>query len=254
MKNFYISMDVEPDLHSEKYEFLKVLPKFLRLLKKYNIKATFFVTCDCIKKNPKLFIEIKKQGHELALHSYNHKRFDNRSFKEKEEDIKKSIVCFKKYLNITPLGFRAPQHSIDAETLDILRDHNFKYDSSIIPWNLYHMIVFWKIKLNYSHNFTHMRPYVKRGIFEIPISSFLLPFPALTLRLLPKKFLKIYLYLISLYKQPVFFMHSWDIIKISDSRLYNLCPLEQFLERLEFSFSYLSKKSKSDLIENLKIV
>ena len=140
-KQISISIDIEPDIHTDKYSSLKALPEFLKILNKYNVKATFFTTCDCLEKEPLIFKKIKKHGHEISLHGYEHKRFDVLSVKNKEIQIKKSIACFKKHLSISPKGFRAPQHSIDDETLDILKKYKFKYDSSLIPWNLYHISI-----------------------------------------------------------------------------------------------------------------
>lgn len=250
MKNFHITIDVEPDLHTKEYSSLQEIHLFLDLLKKYNIKSTFFVTCDCIKKNPKIFQEIKKQGHELALHGFEHRRFDNLAFDEKKSDIENSIKCFKKYLKLKPVGFRAPQHSIDSDTLDLLKQNDFRYDSSIIPWNIYHLIVFWKIKINFFHNFESMKPHKKNNLLEIPISSFLLPFSSISLRILPKLLLKVFFYFLSLYKNPVFFMHSWDLIEIPESKIYRLCPKSEYLKRFELLLDYFSKNAESETLEN----
>jgi peptidoglycan/xylan/chitin deacetylase (PgdA/CDA1 family) len=74
-----------------------------------------------------------------------------------KEDIMLTIKCFKKYLQIFPNGFRAPQHSIDEQGIDVLRENGFIYDSSIIPWNFYHLFLFWKIKVKFKHHFSKMK-------------------------------------------------------------------------------------------------
>jgi len=95
-------------LHTGKYNgIINGLKKLEEILNRKKIRATFFVTCDCIQKYPK----------------------------------------------ISPKGFRAPQHSIDDETLNLLEKYNFKYDSSYSPWNFFHMILSRK-KVKFSHNFT----------------------------------------------------------------------------------------------------
>ena len=47
-------------------------PLILSILKKKKIKATFFLIGKEIERFPKLFVEIKKQGHTVANHSYSH--------------------------------------------------------------------------------------------------------------------------------------------------------------------------------------
>jgi hypothetical protein len=161
------------------------------------------------------------------------------------------MACFNKNLKLKPVGFRAPQHSIDNEMLGVLEKNEFEYDSSIIPWNFYHLLFFWKIKIKFSHNFSRMSTHKINNLFEIPISSFILPFSSVTLRILPKFLLKPYFYLILLYKKPVFLMHSWDLIEIPESKLYNLCPKNKFLDKLEFMLNFFSKKRKFIAIKEI---
>lgn len=251
MKKIYISIDVEPDLHTNKYNSIKALPKFLLLLKKYDAKATFFTTCDCLMKYPVIFKKIKLEGHEISLHGYRHIRFDNLSLEEKKEHIKKSLECFNKYLNLKPKGFRAPQHAINNETINLLKKNDFKYDSSISPWNFYHIIFFWKIYVKPSHNFTSMRVHKINGLLEIPLSSFILPFSSLTLRIMPKFLLSLYLSMISFFKNPIFLMHSWDLIENPESRAYVLCPLKNFLVKFEHMLKFFYKKRKFSKIQEI---
>lgn len=245
MKSISFSVDVEPDLRTGEYK--GVIPGLLeleKLLDKYHIKPTLFVTCDCIEKYPAIFKRLKKKGWEIALHGYRHERFDNLSLQQKTNAIQYSIKCFKKYLNIAPKGFRAPQHSINQESVEVLKKFKFNYDSSIIPWNFYHILFFWKIKVKFSHHFMPMKIHKMSGLKEIPISSFIMPFSSVSLRILPKFLLRPFYYFLSLYKSPVFFIHSWDLIEVKDSKLYDLCPKDKFMSRLESMIFYFSKKKQ----------
>ena len=234
MKELVFTVDVEPDLRTGEYTgvFWGLL-ELEKLLDKYNIKPTLFVTCDCIEKYPTLFQRLNNKGWVIGLHGYKHVRFDTLTRTEKEDNIKKSIKCFKDYLGIRPEIFRGPQHAIDKESMEVLEEFGFKYDSSINPWNLYHILFFWKIKIKFSHHFKPLKPHYLYGFKEIPISSFILPFSSITLRILPKWMLKIFLYFIKKRDYPIFFMHSWDLIEIPDSKLYKLCPKNKFMDKLE---------------------
>lgn len=48
------------------------IDKILQVLKKHNIKATFFVRTNYVKYNPNLLRAIAKDGHDIASHSHNH--------------------------------------------------------------------------------------------------------------------------------------------------------------------------------------
>src|SRR5690606_7547607 len=49
-----------------------VTPEVLNILKKYDVKATFFCVGDNIRKHPDIFDRIKKEGHQIGNHTYNH--------------------------------------------------------------------------------------------------------------------------------------------------------------------------------------
>ncbi len=50
----------------------EVTPWVLDVLDKYDVKATFFMVGDNVKKNPELFEEIKRRGHSYGNHTMNH--------------------------------------------------------------------------------------------------------------------------------------------------------------------------------------
>ena len=49
-----------------------ITPKILEILKKYNAKATFFCIGNNVKKFPKTFELIRKEGHAVGSHTFNH--------------------------------------------------------------------------------------------------------------------------------------------------------------------------------------
>lgn len=58
----------------------EITPWVLDLLDKYNIKATFFLVGDNVRKHPKEFQMIVERGHRLGNHTFNHIRgFEYRS-------------------------------------------------------------------------------------------------------------------------------------------------------------------------------
>lgn len=50
----------------------EVTPWVLDLLDQYEAKATFFCVGDNVKKYPDVFAEVKKRGHSVGGHTYNH--------------------------------------------------------------------------------------------------------------------------------------------------------------------------------------
>jgi len=114
--------------------FIEAVPRLLSLLKKYKIKSTFFVVGKYVKKEREVFKEIVEEGHEIGNHTLSHNhRFVELGAAEKREEILETHGLIKEHLGVEPLGFRLPKYRIDADTLSILEDLGYLYDSSIIP-------------------------------------------------------------------------------------------------------------------------
>ncbi len=244
-RNIIYSVDVEPDLHSKAYFGIKKgLKEFEKVCDKYKVRPILFITADCAEKYPLIFKKFYRKGWDISLHGLSHKRFDDMSYEEKEHEIKKSIDIFKKNLGIRPKGFRAPQHSIDEETLDLLEKYGFVYDSSYTPLNLLQLIFFPKrFKLWMRGFFSPIRPYnIRHKLIEMPVSSLIIPFVSLTIRIFPLWLSKIYVGVIKLiYEKPIFYAHSWDFIELKESRIDKKFNHQNFIKKLGGLMEHESK-------------
>ena len=108
--------------------------EMLFILRKYNTKATFFILAYNVKRHKEIISLIKRDNHEIALHGYYH----NLVFRQKPLEFRKEVEYSKKLLEdiyrTKIIGFRAPNWSIFPScswALEILRDLNFLYDSSM---------------------------------------------------------------------------------------------------------------------------
>ena len=237
MAGIIYSFDVEEELHGGGYARLEEsVARIESICDKSGIKPVLFVTGGCIKKNASLFKRLLKKGWEISFHGMSHKRFDDMTFSGKEKEIKEGIAIFKRCLGIKPKGFRAPQHSIDEETLDLLEKHGFEYDSSFTPLNLLQLFFFpkrWKTWL--KGFFSPLNPYkIRKNLYELPPSSLVIPFVSLAIRVLPMFMLKPYVWLAKkCFKKPVFYAHSWDFIKMKESRIDSFFGHEIFISKLD---------------------
>ena len=118
---------------------LRSLELLLDVLDKHDTLATFFMLGELGERKPYYLKIIHERGHELAFHGWAHKRLgvlDSNSFKD---EIKKTVKVFRDAAAVTPIGFRAPQFSLNKHTrwaLDALIENGFLYDSSIFPCNI----------------------------------------------------------------------------------------------------------------------
>jgi polysaccharide deacetylase family protein (PEP-CTERM system associated) len=104
----------------------------LKLLRRHDVKGTFFILGWIADKVPELIRQIHQEGHEIASHGYYHKLNYKMSSEELHEDLKKSKELLEKITGDTVLGYRAPTFSITDAAVDALIDIGYRYDSS---WN-----------------------------------------------------------------------------------------------------------------------
>lgn len=236
-KKLIYTVDVELDLHDNGNRSVSQgLLRFEKICDKHKVKPVLFVVGGIVKKNKKILKRLSKKGWDISLHGYSHIRFDDLSYKEKEQEIKKSLEVFKKELGIKPKGFRAPQHSFDSETLDLLQKYGFEYDSSYFPLNLMQLAFFPKRLENWFKGFFSKTSCyeIKPGLKEIPTSSFILPYVSLVFRILPIWKIKMMRFFIRLiYEKPMFYCHSWDFVDLPESRIDKLIGHDKFLDKLD---------------------
>lgn len=250
MRKSIYTIDTERDLHSENYDGITSgLKKFEKICDKNKVKPTLFVTGKTLENNQKVFKYFKNKGWEISCHGYSHKRFDDMSKKEKEEEIKKCISLWKKILGSSPRGFRAPQHSIDSATLDLLEKYKFEYDSSYSPLNFLQLFFFPKKFRHWLRiTFSPLNKYeIRKKLEELPVSAFFIPYVSLTLRFLPKQLLRFYVRILRLfYKNPVFYAHSWDFIELPESRIDRTFPHQRFIEKLDYIMALENENTRTN--------
>ena len=102
------------------------IPEVLKILKKHDIKATFFLDGSWTKKNPRLAKMIADDGHEIGNHAYSHpdmKQLSNDKIREELTKTNKIIVAT---TGQTPKWFAPPSGSYRDDVVDIAADLNMK--------------------------------------------------------------------------------------------------------------------------------
>ena len=106
--------------------------RILRLLDKYGIKSTFFIPGHTADTYPEITREIHKRGHEIAHHGYLHESTANLKYEEELDVLNKGIKSLKAITGENPLGYRSPAWDISHNTIKLLLEHGFIYDSSMM--------------------------------------------------------------------------------------------------------------------------
>jgi polysaccharide deacetylase family protein (PEP-CTERM system associated) len=112
------------------------LNRLLDLLARFDAVATFFTVGWLAERKPLLVRRVVEQGHEIASHSWWHRRVTALSPAELREDVRRCRATLEQTAGRPVLGFRAPSFSIVPGTewaFDVLVEEGYRYDSSIFP-------------------------------------------------------------------------------------------------------------------------
>lgn len=110
--------------------------RLLELFGRHRVSATWFVLGWVAQRHPELIAEIEAEGHEIACHSYYHRRVDMLTPEEFRADTLRALEAITAAVQRRPRGYRAPSWSINDSipwAFSILAELEFDYDSSIYP-------------------------------------------------------------------------------------------------------------------------
>lgn len=131
------------------------IPRILNLLKKYDLQATFFIPGYTAEQHPEEVKAIAQAGHEIGHHGYLHEPSNLLNKEQELEMLRKGTAALEKVTGKRPVGFRSPSAELSPNTLSLLLDMGFVYDSSLMASDRPYLI---------------KDPKNSREIVEIPIS------------------------------------------------------------------------------------
>lgn len=143
------------------------LERIVKLLDRQQIPASFFIPGISLALDPQKAILINRSGrHEIAVHGWIHENPASLSRAQEKAALERSIRTIEELAGYTPVGYRAPSWNFSEHTVDILRELNLLYDSSL---------------MSDDSPFEILRNGEPTGLIELPVSwipddaSYLLP-------------------------------------------------------------------------------
>ncbi|MEK7845742.1 MAG: polysaccharide deacetylase family protein, partial [Nitrospinota bacterium] len=112
---------------------LSAVKKILSLLKEKNTKATFFILGRIAEKKPEMVLSIAEDGHEVAIHGYEHYLLKDIGKEQFKRETERCIEIFEGITGRIPKGFRAPSWSATPWLFGVLKEMGFEYDASVFP-------------------------------------------------------------------------------------------------------------------------
>lgn len=106
--------------------------RVLRLLAERKVKATFFVPGHTAKAFPQTVIDIAEDGHEIGHHGWVHENPVSMTPDEERRIMDSGLEVLDQVAGVRPVGYRSPAWDNSPNTIPLLLEYGFKYESSLM--------------------------------------------------------------------------------------------------------------------------
>lgn len=150
------------------------IPRILDLLDRHDAHATFCIPGHSVYAYPDLVRRIRDAGHELGHHGWVHENPQKFDRDGERRNLERAFEAFDKVAGVRPRGYRSPAWDFSANTVDLLMEFGFEYDSSCMGSDVY------PYYLRKGDNASFTEPYVfgePIDLVEVPVTWGLDDFP-----------------------------------------------------------------------------
>lgn len=108
------------------------VPRILELLRREAIPASWFVPGHTLVTFPDTIQAILEGGHEIGCHGWYHEDFAELPAGEQRAILDRAVTAVREVSGIAPRGHRAPYWALGPDTLKLVEEAGFVYDSSLM--------------------------------------------------------------------------------------------------------------------------
>ncbi len=108
------------------------VPRILALLKKYSIRASWFVPGHTLETYPTECRMIFDAGHEIGHHGWTHMPPNDMTREQEEDGLVRANEQIKKLTGRYARGYRSPSWDLSPHSVELLLKHGFFYESSMM--------------------------------------------------------------------------------------------------------------------------
>jgi peptidoglycan/xylan/chitin deacetylase (PgdA/CDA1 family) len=124
-KRIALTFDEAPDM--------RYMPEILTILRRYEVRATFFMVGYKMLRDPEMVREAVIDGHQLGNHTFNHPELLPEALEELyQNQVLRSEQVFEDLISIQPRLLRVPYGKITAEQLAFLSQRGYY----LIHWSI----------------------------------------------------------------------------------------------------------------------
>ncbi|MFA6227933.1 MAG: DUF3473 domain-containing protein [Patescibacteria group bacterium] len=178
LEYWFESLSLQPHLNGSETEHLEeFVDQLIAALKSNQATATFFVTGKVIEQEPAMIKKLAVHGHEIAIHSFDHRPLWVKNYQNFDQEIK---IMKEKILSLTGkavLGHRAVNFSLTNDNqnwvIKVLEDNQLRYDSSVFPLKLPRLTSLIFPNSTYGIKKAPRLPYlINKHLYEFPLAVY----------------------------------------------------------------------------------
>jgi peptidoglycan/xylan/chitin deacetylase (PgdA/CDA1 family) len=107
-------------------------PRLLALFERYGIETSWYVPGHTIETFPDAVRRVVDAGHEIAHHGWTHRPPASLSREKEEEELVRGNEAIRRISGEYARGYRSPSWDLSPYSVDLMLEHGFKYDSSMM--------------------------------------------------------------------------------------------------------------------------
>lgn len=108
------------------------VPRLLRLLRDYEVTASFYMPAVSALLHPGEVPSYVEQGHEIAVHGWIHERNAHLGYEQELDLLGRAVEVLEQQSGSRPVGIRTPSWDFSDSTLQVIQELGFRYDSSLM--------------------------------------------------------------------------------------------------------------------------
>jgi peptidoglycan/xylan/chitin deacetylase (PgdA/CDA1 family) len=150
------------------------VPRILALLSQHGIRATFCIPGHTAYAYPELTSRIAGEGHEIVHHGWVHENPADFDRDGERRNLELALEALEKTAGVRPRGYRSPAWDLSPNSIELLLEFGFAYDSSCMGHDHY------AYRLRRGDQWSVDQPYVfgePTDLVEVPVSWTLDDFP-----------------------------------------------------------------------------
>ncbi|RWH68043.1 MAG: polysaccharide deacetylase [Mesorhizobium sp.] len=108
------------------------VPRILETYRRLGLKQSFFIPAWTMQQYPDAVEAILRDGHEIGHHGFLHEDPTTIAQPEQRYWFEQALQVHQRMTGRKPTGYRAPVYNVTQGTVDLLVEHGFSYDSSLM--------------------------------------------------------------------------------------------------------------------------